>query len=60
MDFNQKSQIMRCQDLEMIDTQKFLIDEMYSINDKIFASVLENDLYNMLTQENIYNIIPFF
>ena len=44
----------------MIDTQKFLIDEMYSINDKIFASVLENDLYNMLTQENIYNIIPFF
>ena len=60
MDFNQKSPLMRCKDIDAHESFRILTKTVFDINDHEYATVLENDLYQLMNEQHIENIIPFF
>lgn len=60
MDFNQKSTIMRCKDIEANSSCKNLLSIVFDLNDLEYSLILENDLYQLMNEDTIESIIPFF
>ena len=51
---------MRCKDIEARTSSKNLLSIVFDLNDLEYSLILENDLYQLMNEDDITSIIPFF
>lgn len=60
LDFTFKSQMMRCKDIRAKNSFKILVESIHEINKMKYGKILEHDLFSLMNDNNISEIVPFF
>ena len=59
-DFNFKSQMIRCFEIKANNSQKVIFENIFKINEKGYAPLIEHDLIQIMMKTKVAYIQPFF
>lgn len=51
---------MRSLEMKADNSHRILLESLNDINDNVYSTLLENDLYKLLTKDNIQEMFSFF
>lgn len=60
LDFTFKSQIMRCKDINAKNSFRIIMESIIDANMMKYGKVLEHDMFRLMNDNKIAEIIPFF
>lgn len=59
-DFHFKTQLIRSLEINAENSYKIIIESVFKVNRRAYTELLENDLFKILSKENIHDIFEFF